>query len=356
MIRGKILVVGGYGHVGQVICRELGEKFPGKVIAAGRDLEKAKRFASTTNQSVSPMKLDVHTSGDHQQILKDVFLVIMCLDQTDIAFAQSCLASGINYIDITASYSFLSRLRLLDHVAHGSKATAVLSVGLSPGLTNLLMQYSKANLDTINIGNISVLLGLGDAHGAAAIKWMIDNIDNVYHVFQNGVLTRVGSFTDRKETIFPAELGRRNTYRFDFPEQHFLPETLEIPSVSNRICFDSRTMTDGLALLRKLGLFKLVSLTKVKNLIVKACTKITGGSDIFAAKVDVFGTKSGKLMNFECSVVGRKQSLITGKVAAIVAQSLYTASYPGGVYHIEEVFDCLDIISQLSDDLVFYSD
>ena len=35
----RIVVVGGYGHVGRIICEELGEKYPGLVYAAGRSLK-----------------------------------------------------------------------------------------------------------------------------------------------------------------------------------------------------------------------------------------------------------------------------------------------------------------------------
>lgn len=30
----RIVVVGGYGHVGRILCEELGEKYPGLVYAA----------------------------------------------------------------------------------------------------------------------------------------------------------------------------------------------------------------------------------------------------------------------------------------------------------------------------------
>lgn len=38
---GKILVIGGYGNVGKVICKTLADRFPGRVIAAGRNLSAA---------------------------------------------------------------------------------------------------------------------------------------------------------------------------------------------------------------------------------------------------------------------------------------------------------------------------
>ena len=41
MKTGKILVIGGYGHVGRAISSELAHFFPDRVIAAGRNIQKA---------------------------------------------------------------------------------------------------------------------------------------------------------------------------------------------------------------------------------------------------------------------------------------------------------------------------
>ncbi|MFM9329790.1 hypothetical protein [Paenibacillus mesotrionivorans] len=58
-MREHIVVVGGYGQVGQSVSRLLAERFPGKVYAAGRNLIKAEQFCSATDGAVKPMLLDV---------------------------------------------------------------------------------------------------------------------------------------------------------------------------------------------------------------------------------------------------------------------------------------------------------
>ena len=51
-LRDKILIVGGYGNVGRVIASDLADTFPGRVIVAGRNQQKAQAFAATTNGKV----------------------------------------------------------------------------------------------------------------------------------------------------------------------------------------------------------------------------------------------------------------------------------------------------------------
>ncbi|OCL26344.1 Saccharopine dehydrogenase [Orenia metallireducens] len=353
-MRDKILVVGGYGKVGQVICKDLGSKFPRKVIAAGRNYEKARRFAQKSNGDILPLEFDIFAGKDRNKVLEEVFLVVMCVDQKDIKFIESCLKNGIHYIDITASYNFLAKVKSLQDTAKASDTTAVLSVGLSPGITNLLVKYSKSHLDVLDRVDISVMLGLGEEHGKAAIEWMIDNINTVFKVIKGGGLKEVKSFEDGKRIAFPRNLGSRITYRFNFVEQHILPKTLNIKTVSHRICFDSKLVTRLLALLKKLGFFNLLKVTLFRKMIIKIFEKINLGSDLFAAKVDALGKKDGKEIKFECSILGNNQSKITGKITSIIANYIYTKKYPAGVYHIEEIFSIEDIMEELSKYIEFY--
>lgn len=63
-MKGYIVVIGGYGHVGQTICRELGELYPGKVYAAGRSLERAEQFTRTTDERVRPLQINIKEGFD----------------------------------------------------------------------------------------------------------------------------------------------------------------------------------------------------------------------------------------------------------------------------------------------------
>ncbi len=70
-------------------------------------------------------------------------------------------------------------------------------------------------------------------------------------------------------------------------------------------------------------------------------------SDIFAAKVVASGKKDGKPGTFECTITGENQTLITGKVVAVVAKYICTRKSPSGIYHIEELINLEDIINPL---------
>lgn len=89
----NILVIGGHGQVGRHVCLELAEAVPGRVVAAGRNLEKAKEFAETTNDAVLPREVDITREAD-EDLFADVQMVVVCVPEENSAFVESCLNTG----------------------------------------------------------------------------------------------------------------------------------------------------------------------------------------------------------------------------------------------------------------------
>lgn len=346
-MKDKIVVVGGYGQVGQIICKDLGELFPGKIFAAGRSYDKAKEFCLKTNNKVLPLQIDVYENQLYENFFQEVFLVVMCLDQESPGFMEMCLKQKIHYIDISASNEFLLKVRSMSSRISQIESTAVLSVGLAPGLTNMLVKHSLQHFDQVHVANIYLMLGLGEKHGRVALEWMIDNMNSVFFIRDKGVQKQVRSFEDGRKIIFPNGLGRRSAYRFNFTDQHVLPETLGIPSVSTRICFDSAMITDLIALLKKIGILSLLNQQIFRKQVIKLFEKFNLGSDLYVAKVISEGIIKGQAIHYECSVYGEKEAYITGKVAAFVAKHIYTKHYPAGIFHIEELFQWEDLFDEI---------
>lgn len=204
--------------------------------------------------------------------------------------------------------------------------------------------------------DIFVLLGLGDAHGEAAIRWTIENLNSKFSIRENGVVKHVASFSEGKRTIFPLGIGKRSAYRFNFSDQHVIPKTLEIPSASTWVCFDSALTTNLFALYKKIGLLNALRYKPLQQLVVKIFKTLHFGSDIFMMKVDAHGMVRGKDTFYECAVSGHGEGRGTALIASEVAASLYSAPFSPGVFHIEQLFDPTQMIAKLEDKgLTFYS-
>ncbi|GGF68676.1 hypothetical protein GCM10010912_12170 [Paenibacillus albidus] len=333
-----IIVIGGYGHVGGQICKLLAARYPGNVFAAGRSLERAEQFCASTGGKVRPLQLNLGDPFPAER-LERVKLVVMCLDQENPSFVITCLNSGTHYVDVSANGAFLTQLEALNTTESGLKGSAVISVGLAPGLTNLLAREAKLAMDQTQRIEISIMLGLGDSHGQAAIEWTVDNLSATYDITQKGSRIPVNSFTAGRKTDFGGRLGQRKAFRFPFSDQQTLPGSLDVSSVATRLCFDSRFSTAALAFMQKLGLMPLLRGRMMRKLAVKSFGKLRFGSDMFAVKVDAYGQKDGAPALSEWSIQGSEEARITAMTAAAVALAVYeSASLPSGVFHLEQLF------------------
>ncbi|MEL7833521.1 saccharopine dehydrogenase family protein [Fodinibius sp. Rm-B-1B1-1] len=340
----NILIVGGYGSVGSVISQHLSKTYPNRVIVAGRSFDKAEHLCQKLNHRATPLRCDINNTKRYSELLNDVTLVIMCIDQNDTSFVQYCFSEGIMYIDITAGYEFLSEVEKLDDIAVENNATGVLSVGLAPGITNLLAKHCKNQLaETIEL-DIHLLLGSGEKHGTAAYHWMLDNLNTKYLIKGIKQDYTVESFSDPKEVYFNSELGKRKTYLFNLSDQHVIANNIEGVRVFTRVCFESSLITNLIALSELTGLSVVFKQKYIQDFVIKLINAIPLGSDIFMAKVIGRGHDGS---TYQCSLSGHGEAYTTGLVAIEVAKRLINNSQPIGIYHLDQLFKPKEFIMKL---------
>ncbi|MFJ7951927.1 saccharopine dehydrogenase family protein [Lysinibacillus sp. NPDC096418] len=217
-MKDKILVVGGYGQVGKIVCHSLSQLYSGKVICSGRNFSKAREFSIETNGAIIPKQLDIYTIKQSDKIFNDTGLVIMCLDQKDTRFVEICIENEINYIDISPSYKLLSKVEKLNDKAKEFGTTIVLGVGLAPGLSNLLVKQSIKQFDKISSVDMYLMLGIGERHGRDGVEWLLNSINSSFYALENNSPKLMNSFSDGKKTKLSEEHGFRTAYRFDLAD------------------------------------------------------------------------------------------------------------------------------------------
>lgn len=329
--RDKYLVIGGYGVVGQVVCEYLGAKFPGRVVAAGRNMQAASVFASSTGGRVVPRQLDVSDLVALDASLDDAGVVITCVSARNREIAEACIRQGAHFLDISASYPVLQSLELLNDQARASGVTGILSVGLSPGITNLLVRHVHDLLGTVDSAEITVLLGLGDTHGRGAILWMLKNSR--------------AALGEAKSIQLPEPYGTRTAYGFDFADQYVVRDTLGVASARTRLCIEPAYMTRALALLSASGALALLGRMGALEPLAGLLSAVRFGSNAFVAQVEAQGN-GGTARALVCGV---KEARITGLVAGLVAESVGTTSPLPGVRHIEKDFELKHFSSTLEE-------
>jgi len=331
-MKDNILIVGGYGKVGSIISRHLAELYPKKIIVAGRSFEKAKTLSETLDHNVIPYHLDIDSQTDNA-VLENTKLVVMCIDQKDTKFVELCIETGVHYIDITANQHFIDQVELLDEKAKSNNVIVALSIGLAPGITNLLAQHCANQISETTVIDIFILLGIWEKHGDAAYRWTFDNIHSSYNINDSGKTKTIKSFTLPQKINLA---GKRKFYTFNFSDQHTLAKTINTKQVLTRMAFDSTILTSLVALLRKSGLTKIFNYKIFQNICIYLFKKMKIGSDEFAVKA-VAGNTANEI--YECNLEGKGEGKTTAYIAIETVLYVIQNNFSNGVRHIHQIIE-----------------
>jgi saccharopine dehydrogenase-like NADP-dependent oxidoreductase len=328
----NVLVVGGYGAVGAAATRELASRLPSRVVVAGRDPERARRLAASTG-SAGARRVDVTDVTGFERVLADdgISVVALCVEPPDVRIARACLDAGVHLVDVGASWPLLEQVEQLADLAADRGATAVLSVGVAPGLTNLLARRAVDELGGADRVELAVLLGAGERHGVDAVRWTVAGLAEP---------TAAGA---RPQRVALPGFGTRTVHPFPFSDQHSLRRTLGVPDVTTRLALDVRSVTAALFGLRRV-LRPVARHSRGARLLTTALGGVHLGGDRFAVRADALrGTRRATY-----ALSGREQSRITGLVAAYVATWLLDGGASPGVHHIDELPELADLPGTLA--------
>ena len=315
-----ILIVGGYGHVGRRIAERLLKDGIAPVRLAGRSLEKARAMAARLGCEARHIDLDRAETWDDAIAGADIVLV--CMDQKDMSFPAHVLERGMSYVDITASDSFFRQVETLGGLAAASGGRAILSIGLAPGLTNLLVKACTEKLDHAKSARIGIMLGLGDAHGPAAIDWTLDK------------LLSAGDGQAQMETIpFGISPHGCPAIPFDFADQHVVRRTLGLSDASTFLAFDPPMMARMV-----FALLPFIRATPwLTRLMGQTMPYMRFGSDRAALAVEVHSEIDGRTEICRAVLEGKREADITALVAALTVKHLSQTEIRAGVWHIDQI-------------------
>ncbi|MFC7547899.1 saccharopine dehydrogenase NADP-binding domain-containing protein [Plantactinospora sp. GCM10030261] len=315
----RVMIVGGYGAVGREAAAALVRMLPEAHIAlAGRNPATAPRIAGTT-----VVRADAGDPVDIARLLDGTDVVLMCAELDNVPLARACLARGVHYLDITASTPLLDRLGELDAVARDTDSTCLLSVGLAPGVTNLLAAHcvTRSGAEEVRIG---ILGGGGERHGRQALQWILDGL---------------GELPGAWEMDFPAPHGRRTVYQMPFSDQDTLPATIGVSRAATGLCVDSRLLTALFPAGRWPVVGRLLRRPASRAALLATLARVHLGGDAFALAV-----RAG---DATATFSGHRQSRATGLAAATLIRRL--PGMPTGVRHIEQVVQPVDFLTELAD-------
>jgi len=231
----KVVALGGAGAMGRVAVRTAaGFDFVDEIVVADRDAAAAARVAADGGAKVRAARVDVTDAAALAALLAPADVVLNTVGpffRFGVPILRAAIASGTHYLDINDDWEpTLEMLALHDDAARAG-VTAIVGMGASPGVSNLLAVKAVRALDEVE--QLVTGWGIGDeelAHGehpdavptAAVVHWM-HQCSGTIRVLRGGRLVDVPPVEEL--TIDFPEVGAGAAWTVGHPEAVTLPRT-----------------------------------------------------------------------------------------------------------------------------------
>ena len=152
----KILVLGWYGNVWQVVVRDLIKSWF-IVGIAWRDKNKIDAFAKKLDsENIEKALVDLKDEENLIKTFKKYDLIVNCLEYTfNQIILDLCLKLWKNYVDLWDDYNWIKISRSKDWLAKESGISACLWAWSAPWIVNILTKYAAKDMEKVETVTIS---------------------------------------------------------------------------------------------------------------------------------------------------------------------------------------------------------
>lgn len=226
----KVVVLGGCGVVGSAAVRTLAQDDTfSELVIADINLERAKNMADELGEKVSGIKFDANDNDSIKNAIAGADVVVNTVGpyyKYEKPILSAVIEAGINYVDVNddtgATYDALD----MDQAAKDAGILALIGMGSSPGVTNILAAFA-ANTLLEECESIDMYHAHGGepSEGPGVIGHRFYCLSNEVPVFIDGEsksVTQAESEQLEEEVDF-INLGEHRVYPYPHPEPITIP-------------------------------------------------------------------------------------------------------------------------------------
>ena len=228
----KILVLGGYGNFGRLICETLGQRSDIEIIIAGRNLNKAEKFCNKLRDEAYPCKpsslaVDINTDS-FREILSSIHPEIVIHNSGPFQgqgyrVPQACIETGIHYIDLADDRRFVSDFSNFDTLARKNNVIAVSGASSVPGLSSVVVDHFKSEYNLLDTIDMAIVPGSNVDLGKATMKGILSYIGRPFETWERSEWRHRYGWLDTRQSDFGATLGKRWLSNVDIPDLELFP-------------------------------------------------------------------------------------------------------------------------------------
>ncbi len=232
----KAVVLGGCGGIGRIAVEALasGEWFDAIDIADVREADAEVLADQIGRSGLRGVAVDATSPDSLAAVLVGADVAVSCIGpfyRFGAPVLEACIRAGVNFVDVCDDLDATQRQLALDGAARDAGVVALIGMGNSPGLANVLVRYAADELleETTSVDIMHIHGGEPD-EGPAVVKHRIHAMVNDVPLFIDGEFVEVrlldpsgGAFVE--ETDF-RDVGRYPVYPYPHPETITLPQHL----------------------------------------------------------------------------------------------------------------------------------
>lgn len=233
----KITVLGGSGAVGSVAAETLSSSgIFSEVVLADARIELAKKLVKALgSKRLSAVKFDAGNLKSIKDAIAGSKVVLNCVGpfyKFGPIILKAAIECKINYVDVCDDFDATELMLGMDKAAKKAEVSALIGMGSSPGIANVLVRFCADNLlDRTEAIDIYHAHGGEKVEGPAVVKHRIHSMEADVPMFLNGKFTTVRLFEDSgralEEEVEFRDVGTYWVYAYPHPETITLPKYLK---------------------------------------------------------------------------------------------------------------------------------
>lgn len=252
----QIIIIGGAGDMGRVACSAtVADPDIDSVLIADRDGTRAAELAEELGPKASARSLDITDRAALLAAIADADVVLNTVGPFYLygrPVLEAAIEAGKHYVDIADDWEPTIEMLELDDAARDKGVTAIIGIGASPGLSNLLAAVAHGELDTVDRLYTAWRGGSGipkapenpdDVRPAAAIDHWIHNLAEPIRVWRDGEFQAADALEEL--VIDYPGIGPGTVWTCGHPEPITLPRYYPEISESLNVMFSRPGLIDA---------------------------------------------------------------------------------------------------------------
>jgi saccharopine dehydrogenase-like NADP-dependent oxidoreductase len=333
----KIIVLGGAGEVGQWVVRDLcARNSINEVVIAEVSLDRANALADEIGSKARVLDVDLSHRERLIAEFREAALLMNCTSHVffDQVF-DLAVESKVNYADLISEPSAEQR-----DAARNAQITAVSGLGISPGVTQVLVRQAMDDfdeVDEVHVSGVSWRTIAPSRGGLETVLWELAETTPTRQYFQDGRF-RGASYLDGSRWVdFLQPVGRHKVYYVPHPETTSLVRSFpQVKYCATRVSWRDEIMQD-VAVLNRYGLLDDATVAGADGVTIREAVRdriweVAGGARddrgwALMCTVEIIGVRNGRTV-MRTYQTGHPQwghdttGRVTGVCAAVGAELL----------------------------------